>query len=366
MRIAYISLHWPRTISSGVGKKIHRQIETWKSFGHEVCLFMHLEDAPVSGLLSGKKFFYPSQSRLAASQLGRVRAAEVLLNAVKGYQPDIIYLRYGIYVYPIHKLAKIAPLVEELTTNDLVQHKGLGLIYSLYNRLTRGLLLKNTSGLVCLSDELKNAPYNAKFRKKTAIVGDSIDLDNIEPLPAPHNTEAHIAFIGSPGSLWQGVDKLLQLAQNFPDLHIHIIGYSQLGENRKLPKNLYLHGYLEKDEYTKILAAMDCAIGSLALHRIQLEESSPLKTRECLALGIPMVLPYKDTDLDSLDAEFLLRIPNREDNILTHGKLIHDFAYAMRGKRVNRALITPYIDSQHKEQKRLIFFEKILAQKKQI
>ena len=41
MRIAYVSLHWPRTRNNGVGKKIQSQIGTWNAMGHETRLFMH-------------------------------------------------------------------------------------------------------------------------------------------------------------------------------------------------------------------------------------------------------------------------------------------------------------------------------------
>ena len=364
MRIAYISLHWPRTFSSGVGKKINQQIEMWKSMGHETRLFMHTEDTRAPDLLLGEKFFYSSQSGIIQREKTRIRAAKEMLLAVKRYQPDLIYLRYGIYVYPIHQLASIAPLIEEITTNDVVQHKELGLPFSLYNRLTRGILLNHTNGLVCLSNELRTSSYNAKYKKPTQVIGDSIDLATTSLLPAPKNAQPRIAFIGSPGSLWQGVDKLILLAKNFSDLSVHIIGYDQIEGHHSLPDNLHLHGYLGKSEYTDILATIDCAIGSLALHRIHLEESSPLKTRECLALGLPMVLPYKDTDLHELKSELLLKIPNREDNIVTHGKLIRDFAYKMRGKRVTHALIAPYIDAQHKEKKRIAFFEEVIEQEK--
>ena len=67
-----------------------------------------------------------------------------------------------------------------------------------------------------------------------------------------------------------------------------------------------------------------------------------------------------DTDLDNLEVDFLLKIPNTEDNILTHGKLIYDFAYKMRGRRVDREAIAPYINTQEKERQRLAFFEEII------
>lgn len=359
MRIAYVSLHWPRTVSSGVGKKILRQMDAWRAEGHSAQLFMHTVRRPLDSPLLPAEVFYYYGSGLAA-ELGRIQAAYRLVKAVHLYRPEVIYLRYGMYVYPIHALASIAPLVEEINTNDLAQHTRLGSLYSLYNRLTRGLIIRRTSGLVCLSNELATSPQNAMFNKPTRVVGDGIDLDNISPLPAPENDQPRVAFIGSPDSPWQGVDKLVQLAQMVPDISIHVIGYSQIEALTPAPGNLFLYGYLDTVEYRKILRTMDCAIGSLGLHRISLNESSPLKTRECLALGLPMVLPYKDTDLLGLELDFLLKIPNAEDNIHTHAQSIRDFAYRMRGKRVDRALIAP-LDQKVKERERLIFFEEVIS-----
>jgi hypothetical protein len=359
MRIAYVSLHWLRTLNSGVGKKIQRQITAWENAGHEVKFFMHaakrMEESP---LVPGEIVYYTESSKLV-NELRRISAIYPLLDAVQAFHPDLVYIRYGMYVYPVHRLAEIAPLVEEITTNDLSQHGGLGLLYGMYNRLTRGILIGNTSGLVCLSHELANAPFNAKYKRPTHVIGDGMDMENIQPLPAPSNQNPQIAFIGSPDSIWQGVDKLPALARACPDLGIHIIGYDRIENHKKLPENLYLYGYLNTEAYKKVLAGMDCAIGSLALHRIQLNESSPLKTRECLAFGLPMILPYHDTDLNHLDSDFLLKIPNTEDNIHTHANVIREFAYRMRGMRVDRTVIA-HLSQAVKEKERLMFFEKIL------
>ncbi len=360
MEIAYVSLHWPRKKSSGVGKKIIRQINSWRESGHEVQLFMHSISEEVGTENIPGELFYFEKSKDLRKEWGRIRAAIRLIHAVDAYKPDVIYIRYGMYVYPIHRLAAIAPLIEELNTNDISQHKRLGKIFYLYNRMTRGILIKRTSGLVYLSNELANFPFNSMFKKISCVIGDGIDLKSVTPLPAPNNPHPRIAFIGTPDSPWQGVEKLAQLAILQPDICVHIIGYDQIYVNEKLPDNLHLHGYLESQEYRKILSTMDCAIGSIGLHRINLNESSPLKTRECLALGLPMILPYKDTDLDSLNCDFLLQIPNTEDNIRTYSKNIRDFAYKMRGKRVVRKLISS-IDQYYKEQARLKFFEAILS-----
>ena len=73
-----------------------------------------------------------------------------------------------------------------------------------------------------------------------------------------------------------------------------------------------------------------------------------------------MVVPYIDTDLDDLDYDCFLKIPNREDNIRTHAEAIRDFAYRMRGRRAERSLFASRIDVGMKEKKRLEFFEQII------
>jgi hypothetical protein len=127
-----------------------------------------------------------------------------------------------------------------------------------------------------------------------------------------------------------------------------------------LPGNVSLHGYLSRQEYQQVLAGADAALSSLALHRVQLEEASPLKSRECLAFGLPLVVAYQDTDLYDIACDFLLKIPNKEDNIQTHAQAIRDFAYRMRGRRADREFLKKYIDLNQKETMRLAFFEEIL------
>lgn len=359
MRIAYISLHWPRTVTSGVGKKILGQISAWRAAGHQVEFFMHsVRYEPASELVPGRFFFYEQKGKLQ-TEFNRIGAARAMLADVRAYQPDLIYLRYGMYVYPIQKLAAIAPVVEEINTNDLTQHDELGWFYSFYNRITRGILLKSVRGLVAMTQELADAPAFAAYHKATCVISNGIDLENIQPVAAPNNDIPRLLFIATPGYTWHGVDKLITLAVNFPDVIIDVVGYDQIDGLKQLPPNLVLHGYLEKPQYQKVVMNTDVAIGSLALHRIAIEEACPLKTRECLAYGVPMILPYIDNDLENAGQDFLLRIPNKENNMQTHGKAIRDFAYRMRGRRAAHKDIMQ-LDNRQKEKQRLQFFEEIL------
>ncbi|HUH97514.1 MAG TPA: hypothetical protein VLZ89_09165 [Anaerolineales bacterium] len=363
MRIAYISLHWPRLRTGSVGKKIQRTINAWRTAGNQAQFFMHtLKYEPEQELVPAQVFTYQATNKLGL-ELSRVRAARQLVEAVGTYRPDLIYLRYGIYVYPIHRLMGIAPVIADVTTNDLIQYEELGWVYSFYNRLTRGILLGRVKGLVAISDELAASPVFAHYHKPTIVIANGVDLENYQPLPAPSNTEPHLVYMGTPtaGFAAHGIDKLLTLAELCPDLRIDVIGYNGPSGNHRIPSNIVFHGYLPPERYRPLLAGADVALSSLAFHRVGLEEASPLKSREYLAYGLPMVVPYKDTDLDDLDYDVFLKIPNREDNVQTHAQAIRDFAYRMRGRRAERSLFASQIDVGFKEKNRLAFFEQFVA-----
>ena len=228
MRIAYVSLHWPRTVNSGVGKKLDRQVKIWQAGGHEARLFMHASRyAPLSNLIPAEVIPYDLSGK-AGTELNRMAAARKLVEAVRTYQPDITYLRLGMYVYPVHRLARIAPLVGEANTNDLTQHEGLGKVYSFYNRFTRRILLRRLDGLITVSQELAWSSAFSSFNKPTRVIANGADFENIVPLPAPANSVPRLAFMGNPGYIWHGVDKLVQFADLVPDIQVDIIGYDNL------------------------------------------------------------------------------------------------------------------------------------------
>ena len=80
-----------------------------------------------------------------------------------------------------------------------------------------------------------------------------------------------------------------------------------------------------------------------------------MKVREYLAVGLPIIIGYKDTDfLDG--APFILSLPNCEDNLVDGIERIELFVESWQGKRVNRALIS-HLGADIKEAQRLEFFE---------
>ncbi len=364
MRIAYLSLHWPRPTNSGVGKKMLQQMHIWQAEGHETCFFSHRHAYPrPEELLPGKSAVYRQYGGklgLLRTEIARSAALHALLPQVEAFHPDLIYLRSAIYVYPLQRLFSLAPAVIEVNTNEDAQHRLLGRAYHAYFQLTNPILLRGARGFIAISNEF--AADLARLGKPVRVIGNGFDFSEIQPLPAPNNPVPRLVFIGSPGNPWHAVEKLAGLARACPDIFIDVVGYDHLETGQPLPDNLILHGYLQKDAYLRILSTADAAIGSLGLHRIQVNEASPLKTRECLAYGLPLILPFTDTDLDDLEYDWLLKIPNREDNLSASIPAVHDFLYRMRGVRVDRSVLAPRLDARKKELERLAFFRMIKEQ----
>jgi glycosyltransferase involved in cell wall biosynthesis len=343
---------------------MEQQMRAWQVEGHAVRMFLHMHP-PTNHepQVQAEQFIYRDWGGGAGrlrTEIERSRAMSRLIDGVRGYAPDIIYLRSAMYTYPAHRLAAIAPVVMEFNTNELSQHEFLGGVYRRYSQLTRGLLIRGARGFISISGEIARADELARTGFPSMVIGNSYDVDDAQPLPAPNNPAPRLVFVGSPGYVWHGVEKLAALAERFPDLTIDVVGYDALQGVPRPPANIILHGYQTRDGYLRILGQAEAAFGSLALHRIGMLEGSPLKSREALAHGIPLILPYRDVDFENVEYDWLLNIPNREDNVLTHAQAIHDFAYRMRGRRADRAVVARHVGTQRKERERLAFFQRVI------
>lgn len=108
------------------------------------------------------------------TEWNRISAAKKLIKEVSAFRPDVIYLRWGMYVYPVQKIFKIAPTIVEINTNDYKEHKLLGATLNLYNQLTRSIFLSAASGLIFTSQELSQDPVFTKFNKPFTVITNGI------------------------------------------------------------------------------------------------------------------------------------------------------------------------------------------------
>ncbi|WP_433944528.1 glycosyltransferase [Paenibacillus sp. SN-8-1] len=173
----------------------------------------------------------------------------------------------------------------------------------------------------------------------------------------PAADAVQLVFIGSPGQAWHGVDAIAELAKAKPRWSFDIIGVDAAELPEPVPANMIFHGRLARKEYQPLLARADLAIGTLALYRKQMKEASPLKVREYLANGLPVITAYEETDFPE-PVPFILQLPNSPGNVRDGLAQIDAFASEWRGKKVPRRMIG-HLDTRVKESQRLSYMKLI-------
>ncbi|MDF1544060.1 MAG: glycosyltransferase family 4 protein [bacterium] len=357
MKIAYV-IHGYASVPVGVMRKVEGQIDCWRKAGREVALFVLVKDEETVR----EKFSVNQEIGLTTEiyqrRLERVSAITRLWKQIDTWRPDLIYHRYDLYHRSITRFAEQVPLILEINTDDTREYKSGAKLIHWLNLASRKRLLTSASGLCFVSSELSRSSRFSKFKRPSAVIGNGVDISLFETLPPSQATSPRLLFIGSNRYHWHGVDRLVTLARQCPDYGFDIVGATEADLFVDLPPNVLLHGYMEPSQYRKVMEQADVAIGSLALDRIGIREASPLKHREYLASGLPIIAACKDTDFPE-PVEFILELPGDFDPAsLVTREAVEQFVRKWQGKRVCRAQVKQ-IDMTVKESARLEFFEQI-------
>jgi hypothetical protein len=100
-------------------------------------------------------------------------------------------------------------------------------------------------------------------------------------------------FCGN-GYAWHGVEEVISELNKFPEIGLVIIGPFSLP-----PATNILHiSFLESASLAKIIESCDFAISTFRWDIINITEGSPLKSRQYLCHGCPMIVNYYDSALD--------------------------------------------------------------------
>lgn len=357
MKIAYLLDDDIYTVS-GVMQKILQQTSKWLEMGHSI-YFVSSKSLTIYS--SDKKVIY--QLKHFEINLGRFGTALKLLHSsyyleklLQNIQFDILYMRYRLYMPFFAKVLKKHKVIMEINGNDILEYRLYSILTHIYNKYTRNLFLKHIDGFVSVSHELKN--IIECFGKKIEVISNGINALEYDMVNY-QNKSPNLVFIGTPNQPWQGIDKIIKLASYFENYYFLLIGTE--GENTK---NLKYYGYLSQNDSTKIIQKCDIGIGTLSSYVNGLEEASPLKTRQYLACGLPLIYAYDDTDLIG-NEPYTLKLKNCEDNInYEEIKLFIERVFNNRAlKSAAREFAVNQLDYKLKEKKRLEFFQKVLDEK---
>ena len=350
MRIAYLGQMADVSTENGISKKIAAQARDWMLAGHEVRYFSLV---PVTAVWGG---LAPLETELVArgGPVQRAFRSLELARRIRAWRPDLVYFRYGYHSVGLPRLFREVPTVAEINSDDVTEYP---LTFSrakfLYHRLTRRRLLGSVAGMVHVTHELQ--VRFAGFGKPSEVIGNGIELGAFKSPPASEAAApCRLVFIGSRATPWHGLERVAEFGTLFPDAIVDMIG----PERVPAPANVHFHGERTRAHYEPLLQNATAAIGTMGLFKKQMDEACPLKVREYLALGLPVIGGYRDTDIPE-GADYFLRLPNDAKSLAPHRDRIAAWLGQWRGRRVSRDAVA-HLDNAVKEKQRLEFFQRML------
>ena len=116
--------------------------------------------------------------------------------------------------------------------------------------------------------------------------------------------------------IWHGFDRILKglhsyLAKNSTNITIDLYGHGDeldnvmyLTNKLSLDEKVRFHKFTNFDFFKRNVNKWDFGISSLGLHRIKINDASPLKSRDYLSIGLPFVTTFNDKNFDNYDFAF--------------------------------------------------------------
>ncbi len=369
-RIAYV-INWP---ADGVGiiDKVFRQIRCWHALGAEVKLF-YLSDRRWDTDLPITFVEKPFRSNLLSQFWVNCGALRSLGQSLSEFGPDVVYLRNGYYHPYLDLIIRKYVMVMELNSMWLQEahaHRHASrrrLLLYYYLKLTQRRIYRSASGIVTVTNEIATREAGT-LRKNTpvCVVPNSIDVGGTQLRTRSTSSDGLpvVIFVAGPIPValeenYHGVDKILRLARaTIGRLRFRLVGDSSRYGN-DIPQNVTLEGVLSPIEVREAIATSDIGLGTTALHRKAMIEACPLKLREYLAQGLPVIVPYADTAFAEEVPKWVLSLPNTEENLTQAVDDIVSFCEKWAGKKVPSATVEPFVDAKVLETRRLAFLREV-------
>lgn len=329
----------------GVYKKVKSQIKAFKSLGVTI---------DYVGMAGDKIDFLGSNIDFSAKHLKQpLLFKKIIDNLDEIYNKyDFAYIRFSFanpYMFALIKRLKehgIKVFVEIPTypyTNEL-DNSIKNIIYKCLDTYLWKRKAKNIYRLVLTNDlrELHGI--------KAINIFNGIDLEDIVKSTSDKYVDKKVVnLIGVANiSKWHGYDRVIKgLAEYYKvnrniGVHFYIVGEGSEKSNlirltEELEMNEYVHilGAKYGDDLEKLYYKMDIGVSSLALFRAG-GGHDPIKSKEYLAKGIPVIVGYKDRAFSD-DLEFVYRISSDDSPVN-----INDIVTQYLTGKINSEVIVKY------------------------
>lgn len=227
------------------------------------------------------------------------------------YYPQYIVLHWVLYF-----LRKKTLLFVEINTKNRDELKITNRFLYYLNFFSEKTAYKAARTVLPVTPELGDYVHSIEPRCHTQALGNGYD-----PIPAdlsdaalPLDAEliksvrqgegkAKFIFVYSEGHIWQGLDKVVEIIKGLDNACLYVVGRKdRLGQMGIFPEKLppgkfFFLGNRNSNELKYLYKNCDFAFGSFAWERLNMQEAVPLKVREYLYYGLPVIIGYNDPQL---------------------------------------------------------------------
>ena len=326
---------------TGVAQKTFAMAEAMRSSGREVMLvaisdqpkpdvlpaFLEIRTVPTADYLHEAHRFFEALNQNDLVLFRYSPASQGLLNLVERYGRQIIFEHNTI------EQAEILLMQREHFNRQPFSWSWGYFKYAAQTHVMKSTeesrlgpaILSHVLGGICVSDEIRHYERDRyKHYRAVTVANGAEKLTHLNLTAPPLDDELVVTMLIGSEAIWHGYERLFAGLMLNPTLSkrvvIKIIGIDQPTSFKwPSPHNHRVEwlGKRTKQEISELLNHCHIAVGTLALYKKSMKEASPLKVRECLMLGLPMIIGYFDTDVsaDNRFQPYLFNVQNNDSPI---------------------------------------------------
>ena len=349
LKIVYF-LDWQGRADAGVVTKVRNQVTSWQKLGHEVKVVLLTKTNSETYNFNVPTIVFKSDSKITR-YFSRRNAFRYLLSVHKDW---IVYRRYALMI-PVEILSmKKLDTVIELNTNNRFFYKERGKLQFLWFQIQNSFIAKLAIGACAVTSEIEE--LNANDFKKVSTFTNAINLESFKSVSRNVSSQKLI-FLAGDNFSWNGIHILQNLVNALPNYEIDVYGISTeiFKDNR-----IHFFDFITKEELDHRFSEYVAGITTLQLEKIGLNEAAPLKTREYLLRGLPVIGRFNDSGLaNDFPFFFKLHLDLESKEVLNSRELLL-FIEGCRNKIMNKSDLVS-IDVEKVEASRITFIREIIA-----
>lgn len=347
LKIAYI-FDWQGKADAGVVKKVDEQILTWMNKGASVEVFLIRADLSEKIHFSGTthEYFYKSNWE---RMLSRNRALYWVLRNRKGW---LVYRRYGLFT-PLDVLAmsKIDTVIE-INTNNKFFYRQRSLLQYIWFKSQDYWVGKLAIGACAVTEELKE--INSPSYSQISVFTNAINLDSFEERKK-RSPSGKLIFLAGDDFSWNGIQIIEIIARSLPEYEIEVFG---IQSKKSSEKNVHFFDYLPNRILPQKMNEYLAGIATLQLENVGLTEAAPLKTRQYLANGLPVIARFRDSGIDESAPFVFMADFDLKNKTINNKEELRDFLIRCGNLRIAKSDLRE-IDVKEVEVKRIEYLKEL-------